>query len=267
VPLVAILVPVYRSELLPEEQVSLRHLQRHLGRYDHWQICPDSLPLQLDGCAVRRYDNAYFTSVASYSRLMLSKQFYQDFRDYDFILVYQLDCLVFTDQLEQWCNQGYDYIGAPLFRVKGQPESGFSGACNGGLSLRKAKSFLRVLESPRYVTEQVSFLADVFHRPFVEVRPLPWLKRVQKRVEVAKGVRQGVEAYAAGYSVNEDHFWSGRASYFCPGFRVAPPEVALAFAFETAPGYCFERNGRKLPFGAHAWAKYDRKFWEPYLLS
>jgi hypothetical protein len=205
--------------------------------------------------------------VDSYSKLLLSKDFYQGFDDYEFILIYQLDSLVFCDELQWWCEQGYDYIGAPLFRIKGQPESGFSGACNGGFSLRKVKSFLQVLESPRYVTEQVSFLADVFHRPFVEVRPLPWLGRLKKRVEVASQVRQGVKAYAAGYSVNEDHFWSGRASYFYPAFRVAPPEVALGFAFETAPQYCFERKGRRLPFGAHAWAKYDRKFWEPYLLS
>ena len=129
---------------------------------------------------MRKHDDAFFTSVSSYSRLMLSKQFYQDFRNYEYLLVYQLDCLVFADHLEQWCNQGYDYIGAPLFRVKGQPESGFSGACNGGFSLRKVNSFLQVLESPRYVTEPVSFLADVFHQPFVEVRPLPWLQQASK---------------------------------------------------------------------------------------
>jgi Protein of unknown function (DUF5672) len=264
---VAIVVPVYRSELLPDEQVSLRHLRHHLGRHDLCQISPASLPLQLDGFARRKYDDSFFTSVSSYSRLMLSKQFYQDFNQYDYLLIYQLDCLVFADQLEQWCNEGYDYIGAPLFRLKGQPKSGFSGACNGGFSLRKVQSFLRVLESPRYVAERVSFLADVFHQPLVEVRPLTWLQRARKRVEVARAVRQGVEAYAAGYSVNEDHFWSGRASYFCPAFRVAPPEVALHFAFETAPPYCFEQNERKLPFGAHGWARYDRTFWESHLLG
>jgi hypothetical protein len=34
----------------------------------------------------------------------------------------------------------------------------------------------------------------------------------------------------------------------------------------VAPRLCFELNGRKLPFGCHAWQRYDRGFWEPYLL-
>lgn len=266
-PPVAVLVPVYRESLLPDEEYAVRHLQKYLGGYDCYQISPASLSLCIQGMQPRKYDDAFFASVKAYSRLMLTKGFYEGFSDYEFILVYQLDCLVFSDQLAHWCRQGFDYMGAPLFKVKEWPESGFSGACNGGFSMRKVESFLRVLESRRYMTERVSFLADVFHRPFVDVHPLPWLKRLQKRVEVARQVRQGVNKYVEGYVVNEDHFWSGRASYFRPAFRVAPPEVALQFAFETAPEYCFERNGRKLPFGCHAWQKWDRTFWEPHLLT
>lgn len=264
---VAIVVPYHRKELLPEEQVSLRHLWRHLSGFPRYQISPQSSSLRLEGFTFRGCDNGYFTTVKAYDRLMLSKGIYESFSEYEHILIYQLDCLVFRNDLEWWCNQEFDYIGAPLFKVKGRPDSGFSQACNGGLSLRKVKSFLAVLESSKYVAERASFVSDVFHQPFVEVRPLSWLKRWGKRLEVARAVRQGVKAYAAGCSVNEDHFWSARASYFDPAFRVAPPETALQFAFEAAPAWCFERNGRKLPFGAHAWQKWDRAFWEPRLLS
>ena len=266
-PTVAVVVPVYREVLSPDEGYAIRHLRRHLGHYDCYQVSPQSLEFTIDGLKIREFEDPWFRGVDSYSQLLLSKPFYEGFADYDYVLIYQLDCLVFRDDLQSWCKQGFDYIGAPVFRVKGDPESGFSGACNGGLSLRKVKSFLAVLESRRYASEKASFLSDVFHQPFVEVRPLPWFRRWKKRVEVARAVRQGVKAYAAGYSVNEDHFWSGRASYFYPAFRLPPPEVALGFAFEAAPRYCFEQNGRKLPFGAHAWAKYDRTFWELFLLS
>jgi hypothetical protein len=34
-----------------------------------------------------------------------------------------------------------------------------------------------------------------------------------------------------------------------------------------APRFCFEQNDMRLPSGCHAWPKYDRKFWEPYLLE
>jgi hypothetical protein len=26
-------------------------------------------------------------------------------------------------------------------------------------------------------------------------------------------------------------------------------------------------NGGNMPFGCHAWERYDRRFWEPHLLS
>jgi hypothetical protein len=264
---VAVVTPIYRETLSSEERMSLSHMRQHLRAYPCYLMTPRHLRPRLPNCEVRDFDDECFLSVQTYSKLLLSRDFYRTFLDFEYILIYQLDCLVFQDELQWWCEQGYDYIGAPLFCVKGDLKSGFSGACNGGLSLRRVRSFLQVLESPRYVAERVSFLADVFRRPFVEVRPMTWMKRLKKRVQVAREVRQGVDKYVAGYSLNCDQFWSSRAAYFHPSFRVAPPEVALSFAFEAAPRFCFERNGGKLPFGAHAWQKYDRAFWEPYLIS
>jgi hypothetical protein len=40
----------------------------------------------------------------------------------------------------------------------------------------------------------------------------------------------------------------------------------MRFAFEAEPRKCFERIGRQMPFGAHRWQKFDREFYEPYLL-
>ena len=66
---------------------------------------------------------------------------------------------------------------------------------------------------------------------------------------------------------NEDYFWSDEARRFDAGFCVAPFEAGLAFGFEAAPRLCLEFNDGRLPFGCHAWPRYDRKFWEPYLLA
>jgi hypothetical protein len=66
---------------------------------------------------------------------------------------------------------------------------------------------------------------------------------------------------------NNDFFWSFEAVGFFPDFKVAPVNDGLEFAFEAAPRMCFEMNRRKLPFGCHAWTKFDRSFWEPHLLS
>jgi hypothetical protein len=61
-------------------------------------------------------------------------------------------------------------------------------------------------------------------------------------------------------------FWANRGSHYYPGFKLAPIEVALKFGFECVPRYCYRLNNNELPFGCHAWEKYDKKFWEPFLL-
>jgi len=264
---IAVVVPVYRDRLLPEEEPSVHHLHHYLKHYDGYQMSPMKLSFCLPGLKVKQFADAAFQSLESYSKLLLSAEFYRAFEDYEFILIYQLDCLVFSNHLRAWCKCGYDYVGAPLFKSRQSPEEGFSGTLNGGLSLRRVGAFLRVLTARRDLGPSASFLGDVFCGQVNDFRSLSIWQRWVKRVRVAREVRQGVAAYTAGYSLNEDHFWSDRAAYFDPHFKVAPPEVALNFAFESAPGWCFERNNRKLPFGAHAWSQYDKAFWRPHLVG
>ncbi len=61
---------------------------------------------------------------------------------------------------------------------------------------------------------------------------------------------------------HEDLFWASRDS---EEFHVAPMEIALAFAFEQDVRQCFAMNHNRLPFGCHAWEKYDFDFWRPEL--
>ncbi len=91
--------------------------------------------------------------------------------------------------------------------------------------------------------------------------------RLIKRLRVLKEARRGIGWYAGRYSLNEDRFWSDRARLFDPGFRIAPVATALSFAFERAPRHCYAANGGRLPFGCHAWPRWDRAFWEPHLLA
>lgn len=265
----AIVIPVYREPLTADEQVSLRHLMRFLGEHERFIVAPQSLAISIPGFGIRRFDDAFFTDTASsYSSLLLSRRFYEAFSAYEHILIYQLDALVFSDQLAEWRAAGYDYIGAPWLKDKHNPRRGFSRCGNGGFSLRRVESFLRVLDSGRYVSEPVLYLVDLLRAPLPDVsHKFRGLARLAKRARVLRQVRQGAEAYAAAYTLNEDHFWSDRARLFCPDFRIAPVDAGLRFAFERAPRYCFEQNGGQLPFGCHAWARWDRAFWEPYLLE
>jgi hypothetical protein len=75
---------------------------------------------------------------------MCSIGFYEVFRQYEYMLIYQLDCWVFRDELEMWCDKGYDYIGAPFF-VKWFVDRGIY-VGNGGFSLRKISNIIEYLK-------------------------------------------------------------------------------------------------------------------------
>ena len=100
-----------------------------------------------------------FRSVKTYSRLMLSPNFYAAFADFDYILIYQLDAFVFYDALENFCSLGFDYIGAPwpfLVKVGGK----FLRVGNGGFSLRKVKACRKLLIERGDIVEQFADLNE-----------------------------------------------------------------------------------------------------------
>jgi hypothetical protein len=262
--LVAVVVPLSnRATLTPDEEISLRHLTHFLGRYDKYFVAPRSMEFGRTGFGVVRFDDRFFGSVDANRALMFSREFYGAFREYEYILLYHLDALVFSDQLEQWCEAGFDYIGAPWFNEWESPDGGFYRVGNGGFSLRRVSSFLAVMNSRQYRVDPEHYWSKHFAgRPrHVQLLNLP--RRYLKRVRMFNNVRREMDSV----KYNEDRFWSRRAEHYYPDFRIAPVEVGLRFAFECAPRFCFEQNGRTLPFGCHAWPRYDRAFWEPYLLT
>ena len=254
---IATVTPVYRKALTPDEQISLHHLQHFLSQYENIAIVPDGLCVTLPGFHLKRFPPQCFESVATYSRLLLTPTFYQTLSDYDYILIYQLDSLVFSSDLKYWCDLGYDYIGAPWFTGfadRHSPQSPLWAVGNGGFSLRKVSSFLEVFDSEKKW-----------------INPERWSREgyaLKSWEHILKKIRHtDVSGWLKILKSNEDIFWGLDAPYFKPDFRVAPLDVALSFAFENDPRYCFESNGRRLPFGCHAWAKSDKAFWQPYLIS
>ena len=178
-----------------------------------------------------RFPEHFFQSEKAYNRLLKTWGFFERFLRYEYILVHQLDCYVFEDQLDFWCGQGYDYVGAPwanfdwLFRKR----RGFIGKLpglhllmnkvgNGGFSLRKVSTFYRAAK------------------------------------------RFGLLARFCDF--HEDLFWSNVVYRLYPNFSIPDFQTALGFAFELEPRRCYESNSHRLPFGCHAWAQYDLDFWE-----
>ena len=219
---VAVVIPIYKNKWEEKEKMALNQALSILSKYDIIAVSPKSLILDESiFFKVERFEELYFCSVKSYNRLMLSRDFYRCFYQYEYILIYQLDAFVFSDRLLYFCNLGYDYIGAPwlhgMFNYK-DTEHAIWYVGNGGLSLRRVDSFIQIID---------------------KINRLDY-----NRIE------------------NEDLFFS---SLISEHFHVAPMEVALKFAFERQVKRCFKENNYELPFGCHAWERYNVKFWKPYI--
>lgn len=269
--LVAVVVPLSnRKEFTPDEEISLRHLMHFLGKYDKYFVAPKGLHVDYPGFGVKKFDNKYFGSPRAHKNLMLSPKgyFYKAFSDYKYVLIYHLDSLVFSDQLKEWCEMDFDVIGAPWIKHKDAPYAGkpeIEGKVgNGGFSLRKIESFLKVINSPRYFIEPAKYWEMYYaSKPKLE----QYINLPKKFLKYLKIFNNAKWEMAKWDSLIEESFWTNRAMHYYPEFKIAPLELALRFSFECVPRYCFEKNNNNLPFGCHAWQKYDRKFWEPYLLK
>jgi Protein of unknown function (DUF5672) len=265
-----IVVPIYRSALTPDEEISLASIRKHLSGYGICFVAPESLDLSSvlkEGESVERFPDEFFSGIEGYNRLLKSSGFYERFRIFDYILIAQLDCLILRDELKAWMSRGWDYLAAPWFRGFAQDHRpGLWRVGNGGLSLRKVESFLRVLKQtitagaiyPRWGhyswTPPFEFLEADLYRKISALNALNPFSR-----------QHSVEDELKRFPYNEDVFWGIEARKFDQSFKVADVSEGLNFAFEVSPRWCFKKTGRRLPFGCHAWARYDRDFWEEVL--
>ena len=139
-----VVVPTYKTiDMLSDFEVkSLSNTKDKLSKYDIVIVCPNKLDVtgyEQYSTNIIKFDNKFFTSLKSYNDLMLSPSFYEEFHDYRYILIVQLDAYVFDDKLSEFLDMDYDYIGSLHYT----PQTGhklING--NGGFSLRKVDAFI-----------------------------------------------------------------------------------------------------------------------------
>jgi hypothetical protein len=254
-----VVIPVYKDTLTAAETTSIERAVQTLQRHDVCFIGPRGLRSQWgrwrpnDGRPLRfvAFDDAYFSGIKGYNALMRSRSFYATFSDYSHILIAQTDTLVLRDELQAWCAQDYAYIGAPWFVGGSQPRRPlqFMGVGNGGFSLRRVADFLRVLAHPRRIPNFIKSHQQA------SGAAAGWVRRIKHEWLLAYNIPPLFP------SSNEDFFWGLLVPAACPHFRVPGLADASRFAFEVEPRYLYGLNGQQLPFGCHAWERYDRAFW------
>ena len=118
---VVVVVPVYKKTPSRAEELSLRQSFRMFGQYEIVICCPDGLDVSayddLAGktLAKERFSRDFFKGLDGYNRLMVDPAFYRRFAVFEYMLICQPDVWIFRDELRQWCEKGYDYVGAPIF--------------------------------------------------------------------------------------------------------------------------------------------------------
>ena len=194
---VLITIPIYKEIPTEMELISLRRCFDVLNKYPIALFVPKDLNISyyidlFPKLKIEYFDPKYFKSTNTYNQLMLSKTFYERFIDYEYILIYQPDAYVFKDELEYWCNKNYDYIGAPwvgehLMKFFKTPQftdelpkitkhkwfykllTGKSGLVgNGGFSLRKTDSIIKVLEKHAEKAKTWSLAEDNFFGMYIQ---------------------------------------------------------------------------------------------------
>jgi hypothetical protein len=255
---VVVIIPIYKNVLLSTEIQSLEQCIRILGRYPLVFIKPKSLDIsqiqnQYSTIEVRELEDAYFKSVDSYNKLMLSTDFYQTFLDFKYGLIYQLDAYVFRDELENWCDEGYDYIGAPWIKADmGNPFVFW---------LKKKIALFFKLKHPNKVAYRDIIRANSVGNGGFSLRNIP------KSLEIVRRFQKEINYYTSSgdYRLNEDVFWGVEVNRYKQNIRIPDYKTALRFAFEEYPEIGYREIGEKLPFGCHAWERYNPNFWSQFI--
>src|SRR5687767_11158294 len=223
---IIVVIPTQKTDINHLEKASLEQVLRVLKDYKIVFVVPQSIVFNprdlipgnkvLEQVGVIKFDDEYFKSVLTYSKLLLTKEFYEPFRDYRYMFLYQMDAYVFYDGLLEWSQKGWDYIGAAWIKedekflmqtmYKGKYSFLFSfmrfvnrtffgktdyAIGNGGMSLRNISKSIRVLSYFSFLSKR-------------------WLQ-------------------------HEDVFWSMAIPMLYPFFRVPNLKEGLSFAFEQNP--------------------------------
>ena len=210
---------------------------------------------------VKRFDDSYFTGISSYSRLLLTPDFYHCFEEYTYMLIYQLDGWVFRDELDEWCGKEYEYIGAPFFLQDGKKRLPVVG--NGGVSLRNIAAMLRVLSAPEKKMFPNKLLWRFFRNYIAQCRYLCCLGPLLKMTGFLSNTRGHFLDSVRRSGLNQEDvvFYFLSREFTADGLLMAPLEEAVLFSLDAAPRLFF----REVPAFCHAWRKNDPEFWTKYI--
>jgi Protein of unknown function (DUF5672) len=265
---VCILIIIHKEQPSEFEKISILQCAKILNKRDIYFICPEGfngeIYRSLAPSAVFHFiDPKWQKNYSMFNRMKVLPFIYERFRQYKYVLFYEPDAFVFEDVLDYWCSKNLDYMGAPWFEnfdnKEGQGE--FLGVGNGGFSLRKIESHLKALKTFAWL---VNPRENWKFRMKTGPKGLTWFKHAGGFL-LDYVIRNNSYKWLNKYQGHEDQFWGLSLSKKFEWFKVPDYKTAAAFAFEMQPHRLYILNNNQLPFGCHAWWKYDLDFWKPHI--
>lgn len=100
----------------------------------------------------------------TYSKLLATESIIYDHIDTEYFLVFQTDSMMFKNNshlLDLFLDKDYDYVGPPWLISDFEPTRRRDFIGNGGFSLRKTKTMLKIIETYQW-EEDMEFQEDLF---------------------------------------------------------------------------------------------------------
>jgi hypothetical protein len=138
-----IVIPSYKEKLDGDDKTSFERCVTVFSKNRPIKvIVPDNISTEFydeygSSITIVKVKPENMESINAYSKMLCSKFFWELFTDYEYVLIYQTDCWVFEDRLDEFMDLGYDYYGAAWPHLSDR-------IGNGGFSLRKVDKMLEL---------------------------------------------------------------------------------------------------------------------------
>ncbi len=263
-----VIIPVHKPELSKAEEISLKQCRKILLKYPVFLIYPHNVNTnaytdiypELNLAPVPLF---WLDSLSSYNKMKCSLSFYELFKQYKFMMTYELDAFIFSDNWNQCSTFNFDYIGAPWYEglTKADKNSEITGVGNSGFSIRNINRCIEVLKD----IEKVRNVWNLFHKFRVyKLLKFSYIARIFNPAWNINVTNEDVFVLMKTKGENEDVFWT-RSVYQAFFFKIADTTNAYKFSFEVNPSKLFELNNSTLPIGCHAWEKFELPFWKNFI--
>lgn len=231
-----VVIPVYLDKLPYDDEMCVRRYLEVLKGEDIIFIAPEKINQSwykenFPEVNFKLFNNKYFTGAKSYNHLMLNIKFYQEFLQYDYMLIAQTDACIWSNEnrLKEFISKGYDYYGAPWIPERRIWEWIWD-RTSGKIKLRCCKK-----EGQGITMGNGGFCLRNIKKSIALIKEFNWRKCYWF-------IKRSEDIFFGLFGISNK----------C-GFKLADTDTGLKFAREYKLRECVKEGN--IPFGVHGWSK------------